>query len=215
MNLPKEQGGSLTALKGKGDVYSDNVRSKCKGSASEKRKLQQKINSIPQMKDDNAEKVIMELISNPQLSAIQIQKLLQKALGRDLSDANFLQLISIMIQKHKTIFGDKIQLDGNLKIEKTQHEWKERLFCMSACCSRLISEAKCSIQGKENNEAIKILEGLLNEENIEKETQKMFMARQIYSKIAKGEEIENIEITPFEVNNEGMVENGDANSRSV
>ena len=211
MNTTTEHGGCLTALKPKGDSYSDEVRSRCKGTASSRRKLAQKINSIPLMNDDNVDKKIMELISNPQLSAIQIQRLLQKALERDLSDANFLQLISIMIQKHKAIFGDKIQLDGNLKIEKTQHEWKERLFCMRACCSMLINKAKCEIYEKENSEAIKILEGLLNEENIEKETQKMFMARQVYSKMAKGVEIENMKITPFEVNEE-VIEDGDINS---
>jgi len=154
--------------------------------------MAQKISSIPKMSDENAEKEIMLLISNPQLSAIQIQKLLQKALERDLSDANFLQLISIMIAKHRAIFGDKVLLEGNLKIEREQYEWKERLFCMSAVCSKLIDEAKCSIVGKTNVEAIEILRVLLNKENIEKEASKMFTARQVIHRMVRNEKVENI-----------------------
>ncbi len=107
----------LIKLKEKGDEYSDNVRSKLKGSSSEKRKIAQKINAIPRMSDENAEKEIVELISNPKLSAIQIQKCLQKALGRDLSDSNFIRLIQVMIQKHSAIFGQKMNMDLDAELK--------------------------------------------------------------------------------------------------
>lgn len=103
---------------------------KIKGSSSDKRKMAQKISHIPAMRDDNAEKSIMELVSNPTLSALQIQKLLQKALERDLSDANFLQLISILIQKHKAIFGVEVSIKADIQQQitvKTEHAQAEAL----------------------------------------------------------------------------------------
>ena len=107
----------MKSLKSKGDAYSDGVRSMIKGSSSEKRKIAQKINSIPRMSDENAEKEVVELISNPQLSAIQIQKCLQKAMSRNLSDSNFIRLIQVMIQKHSAIFGTKMNMDIDAELK--------------------------------------------------------------------------------------------------
>ena len=117
----------LIPLGKKGDAYSDSIRAKAKGSASDKRKFAQKINSIPKMSDENAEKEILQLVSNPQISAIQIQKLLQQCLKRNLSDANFINLINTLIRKHSALFGNKIEMSGDLKIQTTADAVLQRL----------------------------------------------------------------------------------------
>ncbi len=115
--------------------YQEGVWAKQKGSASDKRKMAQKISSIPKMSDENADKEIMELVSNPQLSILQVQKLLQQALKRDLNDMNFIALINTVIKKHQAVFGNKIDIQAdinhqiNIKTENAQVEaLKERLM---------------------------------------------------------------------------------------
>ena len=93
------------------EEYDKSVRDKLKGSSSQKRKISAKIRSIKDMNQDKIDSGVYELITNPEISASQIQKLLQQALKRELSDTNFINLIKVVIDKHKALFGNKLQLD--------------------------------------------------------------------------------------------------------
>lgn len=108
----------MIKLKGKGDEYSDEVRSRLKGSGSDRRKFAQKLSSIPYMKQETLEKELMQLVIDPQASAIQIRQIIQKVLDReDLNATQQIALIRALNDTHKTIFGDKQLL--SLKVEKT------------------------------------------------------------------------------------------------
>jgi len=97
------------------EEYDRSVRAKIKGSASAKRKLSQKILGIKKMKNPSEqEKRVLELITNPEVSAMQIQNLLEIAIKKDLTESNFLKLIDIVINKHKALFGTKMEVQSKV-----------------------------------------------------------------------------------------------------
>ena len=100
---------NLVRLKKAGDAYSDNVRSLLKGSASEKRKISQRINGLKFANPKNLEKKALELASDPKLSAVAITKLASELLEMDLTPKLKLVLLGKLCQSHSTIFGNKIE----------------------------------------------------------------------------------------------------------
>ena len=116
----------LIPLKPKGDPYSDAIRAKIKGSASEKRKIAQKINSIPLMNPDNVEKAAWELISNENLSAAHIERLILEMLKKDLKPELRAKLIDSAIKAHQAIHGSKNK-NLNVNVDLTSDKIIERL----------------------------------------------------------------------------------------
>jgi hypothetical protein len=126
--LPK----GMKPLKPAGDSYSDSIRAKIKGSSSEKRKIAQKINSIPRMNEENVEKAAWELISNENLSAAHIERLILEMLKKPLKEELRAKLIDTAIKAHQAIHGSKTK-NLNLNIDMTSEkvlnrlkEWKEK-----------------------------------------------------------------------------------------
>jgi len=119
----------LIFLKGNDDPRSVAIRAKLKGSGSPKRKLAQKINSIPLMKQETFDREIMELVSNPEASAKQIQTLIKQAMARDLKDSDFIQLIRTVIAKHSALFGTKVEasIKSDKGYERYVNSVKDRL----------------------------------------------------------------------------------------
>jgi len=120
--LPK----GMHPLKGKGDPYSDAVRAKIKGSSSPKRKLAQKISSIPKMNPENLEKGLLEIVRNPEASALQIAAVIQDMLKKDLTDRTKVELIGKIIQAHTAIHGTQSK-NLNVNIDITSDKIIERL----------------------------------------------------------------------------------------
>ena len=109
--LPK----GMRPLKPKGDPYSDAIRAKIKGSSSNKRKIAQKISSIPRMSEDNVEKKAWELIADESLSAKEIEMLILRMLKQDLKPELRAKLIDTAIKAHQAIHGSKTKnLNVNL-----------------------------------------------------------------------------------------------------
>ena len=108
--LPK----GMTSLGQPGnEEYDKSVRSKIKGSGSDARKMAQRISGMKRMVNPNKkQKRILELISSPKASATQIQELIELAVSKDLSETNFLKLIDIVINKHKAIFGTRLEVEN-------------------------------------------------------------------------------------------------------
>ena len=102
------------------------VRKGLLGSASPKRKISQQIRRMK----ENPNKIpedIFELITNPEASAAQIQTMIQEASKMDLKPGEFIQLINTVVKKHTSLFGDKVILDGELKINTVTDAMMERL----------------------------------------------------------------------------------------
>ena len=96
----------MRSLKGRGDPYSDAVRAKIKGSASNKRKLAQKISSIKRMNPDKMEKELLNIVRNPEASALQIQGVINEVLKDDtINTKTKIELIGKMVQAHTAIHG--------------------------------------------------------------------------------------------------------------
>ena len=68
----------MKKLKGNDDPYSKEIRSKLKGTSSDKRKIAQKINSIPSMTPENQEKALKLLINSPSVSLLQLERAFDK-----------------------------------------------------------------------------------------------------------------------------------------
>ena len=98
------------------EEYDKSVRAKTKGAKSEKASISAQIRRIRDGTTKNVDPVIMELISNPQASATQIQQLIKEAMSRELKDGDFIQLIKTCIAKHSALFGNKLTLDADIRI---------------------------------------------------------------------------------------------------
>ena len=114
------------------EEYDKSVRAKLKGSASNKRKISAKIRAIKDMSDERVDGEVYKLISNPELSATQIQMLIQRALERGLNDTNFINLINTCIKKHSAIFGNKVDMNAKVNMDEVidgmMDKWrKERM----------------------------------------------------------------------------------------
>lgn len=96
----------LIHLKGKGDPYSDGIRAKLVGTASDKRKQSAVIRGLKMANPETIKKRAMELVANPNISAVEIMRLIQEMLNKEgLTDTLRVQLIREMISGHQTIHG--------------------------------------------------------------------------------------------------------------
>lgn len=124
--IKKPRGWALTKLKPAGDPYSDWVRSKRKGSASDKRKQAQKINSIPYMKEGTRKKMIYELASNPAIDRMYIQTMLQKLADMNLDTKEFMEFLKVSITFFSKKFGEEIRMGPSVAFEEQLKEWRRR-----------------------------------------------------------------------------------------
>lgn len=124
--VPKQ----LTPLKPRGDPRSDAIRAKLKGSGSDKRKLAQKINAIPRMNPANKEAAALEIVRNPEASALQIAGVIEELLEDDtISKRTKIELLGKMVQAHTAIHGIKqrnLNLNVDVKLEDIIGRWKKK-----------------------------------------------------------------------------------------
>ena len=107
---------NLVPLKPKGDPYSDAVRAKVKGTSSPKRKLATMIGSIPRMGPERLKTRAVQLMKNPEVSALNIMEFMDKLVEKaDLSDGLKIQLLGQMCKAHQTVHGTK-NLNMNIDI---------------------------------------------------------------------------------------------------
>ena len=84
------------------------VRAKLKGSASDKRKMAQRIAGLRRSSPETVEQKALQLISGPKISSLEIMRMIQVLKERsDLSDTLQVMLIGKAIDAHKAIFGTK------------------------------------------------------------------------------------------------------------
>jgi len=136
----------MKSLKPKGDPYSDGVRAKIVGSSSDKRKRAQQISGLKKMKDKSKISArTLELISNPQASAVQIQELANSILeDTTLSATNRISLLKALNDTHKTIFGTK-SLNVNVNVRPESAKSMEKIY-------QIVQEKKKKKQEEENDE---------------------------------------------------------------
>ena len=122
-------GGKIYPLSKKGDAYSDAVRAKQKGSGSPKRKLAMKISALKKgmVNPENIDKKVYELITNPLLSAAQLQGLINDINVGAISVSNKISLGKLMVEKHKALFGQKTEIAITKSVEDELSEFNERL----------------------------------------------------------------------------------------
>lgn len=111
----------LIHLKEKGDPYSDSIRAKLVGTASEKRKQSAVIRGLKMANPETIEKRAMQLVANPKLSAVEIMKLIQTMLNKKgLNDNLRAKLIGTLIAGHLAIHGSKSKnINYNLDANQT------------------------------------------------------------------------------------------------
>ncbi len=107
----------LTPLKPKGDPYSDAVRSKRKGSSSDKRKRAQKISAIKRMNPENiTEDWALRMVQSEEFSAVEIEKMIGNMLTRPIKPELRAKLIDTGIKAHTAFHGTKSK-NINLNID--------------------------------------------------------------------------------------------------
>ena len=102
------------------------VREKLKGSGSPKRKLAQQIRWIKQMPPDSIEDKALRIVQDEQYSAVEIEKLIQEMLKKDINPNLRARLIDTGIRAHQAIHGNKNK-NLNLNINSTIGEVIKRL----------------------------------------------------------------------------------------
>ncbi len=117
----------LIWLKGKGDKHSDDIRAKAyKVGGTPARKMAQKISSIPKMNPDNREKKILELISNPEIAAEDIRKMIEKLKDMNLDTKEYMDLIKICLDWYAKRFGI-VNKNLNLNVDVISDRVVQRL----------------------------------------------------------------------------------------
>jgi len=108
----------LRPLKPKGDAYSDAVRSKQKGSASDKRKMAQRLSRLKLTNPKNLEKKALQLASDPKATALTIMQMITVLSERkDLKPRLQIHLVRALSDAYRTIFGSKAW-NVNLNIDR-------------------------------------------------------------------------------------------------
>jgi len=89
-------------------VRQEKIWKSLKGTSSAKRKIAQKISGLKRANPENVEKKLLDLISNPDISALEIMKMIEFIKTKeDMRTETFIQLINSTIKAHSTIFGNK------------------------------------------------------------------------------------------------------------
>ena len=100
------------------------VRAKLKGSSSQKRKNAQKIAGIKKAKPENVDKKILALATDPNMSSLEIIKMLEYIKDMDIKPETYIQLINTSIKAHSAIFGNKnlnINLNKDISSAESMH----------------------------------------------------------------------------------------------
>ena len=102
---------------GKDKIHDAKVRAKLKGSASQKRKTAQQIRRMKEKPDNKIDERIMKLITDPNISAAQIQDMIEVvAKTKGLNTTNRINLINTVIRKHQAIFGSSVKVDADVRL---------------------------------------------------------------------------------------------------
>lgn len=121
------------------------VRSKIKGSASDRRKISQRIAGLKKAKPENVEKKLLALITDPKISALEILKLAEEVKNLDLLPAVKIQLINTLIKAHQTIFGTKT-FNVNMNMTPTSAKSMNEIY-LEVLNERNIKERKGNTEG--------------------------------------------------------------------
>lgn len=112
---------NLIHFKPKGDPRSDELRSRQKGSGSDKRKFAQQLvcikrGGVRSMTAENIEKRALQLATDPKASAITIMQMVQ-TIGecKDLTTGLRIQLLRAMNDAHRTIHGTKQHISARVE----------------------------------------------------------------------------------------------------
>lgn len=105
------------------DKYSDDVRSKIKGSSSDKRKFAQKLSGLKNCNPENFEKYAFDLISNSSLTAFELIRIYKEIIDdENLNTKLRIELLGKMVGVYSALHGSKIQLDANINIKSLNIE---------------------------------------------------------------------------------------------
>ncbi len=100
------------------------VRAKLKGSSSQKRKNAQKLLGIKKAKPENVDSKILALATDPNMSSLEIIKMLEYVKDLDIKPETYIQLINTAIKAHSAIFGNKnlnINLNKDISSAESMH----------------------------------------------------------------------------------------------
>jgi len=117
------------------------VREKLKGSSSPKRKFAQSLRRLRENPNKTSEEVY-ELISNPSASASEIVEMIKTAGEMELTPSEYIQLIRTAIEKHKAIFGNKVELNANFNVDIVKKEYNYREMALRFFQIKVFKDAK-------------------------------------------------------------------------
>ena len=108
------------------------IRSMPKKTNSPKGSISQKIARIKDGTTKDVDKALMELVRNPETSAVQLTKLSNEMVKSfpNLSSKNQIALLKVLNDRYKTLFGGKLSLDANVNMNTSDvimnrlSEWK-------------------------------------------------------------------------------------------
>ena len=108
------------------------VRAKGKGVSSAKGSISATIRHIKDGHTKNVDEAVLELVRNPEMSAIQLTELANTMTDKfgDLSAKNQIALLKVLNDRYKTLFGGKLSLDADVKLTNSDaimqrlQDWK-------------------------------------------------------------------------------------------
>lgn len=136
----------LIHLKEKGDPYSDGIRAKLVGTASEKRKQSAILRGLKMANPQTIEKRALELVASPNTSAVEIMRYATILMQReDLSDILKVSLLGQLTRCHTAIHGNKIDLKADIdtqvrNITETTEVQAKKEFLLRVKLLDLVSE---------------------------------------------------------------------------
>ena len=126
INIIKMSEADLIHLKGRGDIYSDFIRSKSH-IPSEKRSESISIAMLKYANPDNLEKKALALISNPDATAFTLSKLATELLEMDLTPKLKINLLSQLCKLFSTVHGTRQEITELSAREGRIAEFNEKL----------------------------------------------------------------------------------------
>ena len=114
------------------EEYDKSVRAKIKGSGSNKRKFAQSLSALKRgaVNEENIDKKILELVTSPIISAIQLQELTQMVIARGLTADTFDALVAaigVTQKTHQHIHGSRIEavVDATHTFKTNLEAWRK------------------------------------------------------------------------------------------
>lgn len=113
------------------EEYDKKVRSKLKGSGSDKRKLAQRIAGLRKANPENIPDKIRRLVTDPKLSAYEIMLLIDfiktEGLKKGIKPLELIQLGNLMVKAYTALHGQKTQ-NLNVNVDLTQEQINEKVY---------------------------------------------------------------------------------------